>query len=124
MLTNDQVLNVIQERAQSYLLQQPEKSVLRNRHMNNLEPNDDLSFEQINTIVHAFLLRIQTEDLLMYGDKSINVLTALTSAARSFTAEAYSFQATLNQLKAVVVDFINYVGVHCGVDYALYTCDI
>lgn len=69
---------------------------------------------------------------------SIEVLEALSKYAKKYRLEAAASMVRnrhMNELPddspieqevidAVLTDFINYIGVHCGIDYALYTKDL
>jgi hypothetical protein len=69
---------------------------------------------------------------------SIDVLNFLVSYAKKYVKEGKDSvkknrhmnelekddSVTQQQVEAVVVDFINYIGVKCGIDYALYTSDV
>lgn len=66
------------------------------------------------------------------------ILASLTNYARTYTktgVESVIRNRHMNelesadlinqkQIEAVIVDFINYIGAHCGVDYALNTSDL
>lgn len=70
--------------------------------------------------------------------KTIEVLETLADGAKKYAKDAQASLKrnnhmneindrnlpTQEQIDAVLVDFINFVGVRCGVDYAMYTKDL
>jgi len=86
-------------------------SIRLNSHMNRL--SHETSETKITEVLADFLDGFIPPD----GSKVIDLLTNLTNMAkeRNYAAE---------EERAIVVDFINYVGMSYGVDYALYTTDI
>lgn len=70
--------------------------------------------------------------------KPIDVLISLTNYSKKYIKDAKSSiirnnhmnelndnnNITQEQIEATIVDFINYIGATCGIDYALYTSDL
>ena len=105
----------------SYLMKSKD-SIARNSHMNTLkgvQPPDERVKEKLMEFVFHCQENITAwENKIMTGD----VLNELTNQAQILFKEK---RIILDEIdKAIVVDFINYVGMCCCVDYALYTSDI
>ncbi len=79
---------------------------------------------ELNNVLSDFFSRLDWDKL--NGDKKSDLLTFLTDALKAeygdIKDEMYHIHADL--ILAVLVDFINYVGISMWVDYGLYTKDI
>ncbi len=91
------------------------ESITQNAHMNLLEK--EVPFNKIAETIRQFACAYQTNWQKLPGVRRIDLLNFLTEIAKGMSLAG-------EEERAVVVDFINFVGIKLLVDYALYTRDL
>jgi len=111
-------LPAVYKYAEAYLVG-AHTSVIRNRHMNSLDEQCEVTQDKCDAVIRNYLKHVPS--FLGDGTKVITVLEYLAFAANDY-------RQTMPRLDpisdAIIVDFINYVGASNGVDYAMYTRDL
>jgi len=108
-----------QNYSEKYFSDGVEASLTRNNHMNNYD--GEPCAEAARTVVADLLAAAQFPEISQRA-KTVDILEQLTTAACSVRKTQYNLKQTTTD--AILVDFINYVGVLACVDYALYTKDL
>lgn len=92
------------------------ESIARNDHMNKMAGRE-IPQEIINETLDNFLRACENKPEVFEIFKAGNVLSSMTEVA-------VGMNLATEEEKSIVVDFINWVGVGCCVDFGLYTRDI
>ena len=96
-------------------------SVIRNGHMNSYDGKEDVAADEIND----FLLTVIDQFCKTYDGPTNNghIIKGLENDIRRFMAQC-PWNVSRNTRNAILVDFINFVAMGCGMDYAMYASDL
>lgn len=112
----NQIKDSVKNRLMPYIESGVIESLDRNRHMNDYD-GEQVSNQQVIDMITQLIDRSN-----FTSQRAVDVLGALVKSAKIMRTSVTNLQQ--NTIDAVLVDFINYAGITCCVDYGLYTVDL
>lgn len=115
-MTKEELLVLLMKDLESYLPNCAE-SVIRNNHMNDMKPGEEIMPVVAREILERFVTAVPNYSKDVWG--TIDVLNSMSECAKIHCPPLGN-----KVIDALVIDFINYVaGLRC-VDYGMYTKDL
>ena len=118
-MQNKELMNMLIKQLNDYIPKAKE-SITRNNHMNDYK-DEEFSQDIVFKILAIYVNNDNFEDLLACPSK-IDLLEKMTQIAKDNFKKIED--VSQNIIDALLIDFINYVGMGQGVDYAIYTTDL
>ena len=120
MGNSEKILQIIVSLSGKYALEAIE-SVQRNSHMNDLQGNEVITKDNVDKLIAGIVKQANCTDC----SKVVSAIE-LIEYARSLAVSIRENYSDIDQkvVDAILVDFVNFVGISQCVDYGLYTEDL
>jgi GTP cyclohydrolase I len=121
MMLNNNLIEMMKRLVGEYVPHAKE-NIIRNNHMNDYK-NEEFPKESTAKILEIFTIPDNFADLKETPSR-IDLLNKMTEITKDNFKELKIEKVSQDTTDAILIDFINYVGMFQGVDYAIYTKDL